>query len=99
MFADHIGNLTVELVLASAEVTNYGFLFYCPHFNEFLRNLRQQCECVSAIQNIKYLIKKISFLDVAQVTTLTRRRHPSLKTLNTLLEVQPFPGLEPESKL
>ena len=51
MFADHIGNLTVELVLASAEVT-----------------------------------------------TLTRRRHPSLKTLNTLLEVQPFPGMEPESK-
>ena len=27
-----------------------------------------------------------------------RRRHPSLKTLNVLLEVQPFPGLEPESK-
>lgn len=32
------------------------------------------------------------------MTTLVRRRHPSLKTLNVLLEVQPFPGLEPESK-
>ena len=35
---------------------------------------------------------------LSQVTTLVRRRQPSLKTLNTLLEVQPFPGLEPESK-
>ena len=69
MFADHIGNLTVELVLASAEVRNsFSYhlfsLFYC-----------------------------------LKVTTLVRRRHPSLNTLNLLLEVQPFPGLEPESKI
>ena len=70
MFADHIGNLTVELVLASAEV--------------------------------KFSINQVCFfpyLSCVKVTTLTRRRHPSLKTLNVLLEVQPFPGLEPESKL
>ena len=32
MFADHIGNLTVELVLASAEVTISNFLLknMCP---------------------------------------------------------------------
>ena len=51
MFADHIGNLTVELVLASAEVK-----------------------------------------------TLINRRQPSLRTLNILLEVEPFPGMEPESE-
>ena len=34
----------------------------------------------------------------AEVTTLVRRRQPSLTTLQTLLEVQPFPGLEPESE-
>ena len=71
MFADHIGNLTVELVLASAEVKEIHF------FSAFCFN----------------------FCIVYKVTTLVRRRHPSLNTLNLLLEVQPFPGLEPESKI
>ena len=71
MFADHIGNLTVELVVASAEVKEIHF---SPGF------------CF----NVCFVYK---------VTTLVRRRHPSLNTLNLLLEVQPFPGLEPESKL
>ena len=33
-----------------------------------------------------------------QVTTLVRRRQPSLNTLNVLLEVEPFPGPDPESE-
>ena len=32
------------------------------------------------------------------MTTLVRRRQPSLNTLNVLLEVEPFPGPDPESK-
>ena len=73
MFADHIGNLTVELVLASAEVKDS--IFFLQHF-----------------------VLTFVFCIVYKVTTLVRRRHPSLNTLNLLLEVQPFPGLEPESK-
>ena len=72
MFADHIGNLTVELVLASAEVKHSHFF--------------SSAFC-------------LNFCFVYKVTTLVRRRHPSLNTLNLLLEAQPFPGLEPESKI
>ena len=32
------------------------------------------------------------------MTTLVRRRQPSLNTLNVLLEVEPFPGPDPESE-
>ena len=71
MFADHIGNLTVELVLASAEVHFFKTWFRCQNLHEPV---------------------------TVQVTTLVRRRQPSLRSLNILLEVQPFPGLEPESK-
>jgi hypothetical protein len=34
-----------------------------------------------------------------QVNSLILRRQPSLPTLLRLLEVQPFPGMEPQSRL
>ena len=109
-FSDHIGNLTVELILASAEVTLYQQQIYYyfgkkshwsrrwppwPPFFGFTSYFRGIFLKVVGISWKYWTFRKEWFM---QVTTLVRRRQPSLNTLNLLLEVEPFPGPDPESE-